>query len=98
MEVGIEAINFYGGPTYIDVIDIFKGRGLDMERFGNLMMEKKSVGLPCEDPITNAVNAAKPLIDRLSEKEKNRIELVIASSESGVDFGKSISTLSLIHI
>lgn len=92
MKVGIEALNFYGGPSYIDVMTIFEARGLDLERFANLMMGKKSVGLPCEDPVTNAVNAAKPIIDRLTEEEKNRIELVITSSESGLDFGKSIST------
>lgn len=92
MGVGIEAINFYGGPAYIEVIDIFRARDLNLERFDNLMMEKKSVGLPCEDAVTNGVNAAKPIIDQLSEEEKNRIELVITSSESGLDFGKSLST------
>lgn len=71
MGVGIEAINAYGGATFLDVRTLFEARGLDLERFGNLMMEKKSVGLPCEDPVTNAVNAAKPIIDALSEDEKN---------------------------
>jgi polyketide biosynthesis 3-hydroxy-3-methylglutaryl-CoA synthase-like enzyme PksG len=76
----------------VDVRTMFETRGLDLERFDNLMMQKKSVGLPCEDPVTNGVNAAKPIIDRLSEEEKNRIELVITSSESGLDFGKALST------
>lgn len=92
MRVGIEAINFFGGPAYIDVKTIFELRNLDLERFNNLMMLKKSVGVPCEDAVTNGVNAAKPIIDRLSDAEKGRIELVITSSESGVDFGKSLST------
>ena len=34
------------------------------------MMVNKSVALPCEDPVTNGVNAAKPIIDLLSEEEK----------------------------
>jgi polyketide biosynthesis 3-hydroxy-3-methylglutaryl-CoA synthase-like enzyme PksG len=92
MEVGIEAINLYGGPAFLDVRSLFEARKLDLERFDNLMMEKKSVGLPCEDPVTNGVNAAKPIIDRLTEEEKNRIELVIAATESGLDFGKALST------
>ncbi|MGA1867988.1 MAG: hydroxymethylglutaryl-CoA synthase family protein [bacterium] len=92
MEVGIEALNIYGGSAYIDVRTLFKARGLDLERFDNLLMEKKSVGLPCEDPITNAVNAAKPIIEKLTEEERNRIEMVIACSESGLDFGKAMST------
>lgn len=92
MEVGIEAINIYGGSAVLDIRSLFKARELDLERFDNLMMEKKSVGLPCEDPVTNGVNAAKPVIDTLNEEEKERVELVITSSESGVDFGKSLST------
>ena len=40
------------------------------------MMEKRSIGLPCEDPVTNAVNAAKPIIDQLSEDQRGRIEIV----------------------
>ena len=92
MRVGIEAINLYGGPTYLQVRTLFEARGLDLERFENLMMEKKSVALPCEDPVTNGVNAAKPLIDRLDEQARNRIEMVIVGSESGLDFGKAMST------
>lgn len=92
MGVGIEAINAYGGAAFLDVRTLFQARGLDLERFNNLMMEKKSVGLPCEDPVTNAVNAAKPIIDRLSDDEKKRIEMVISATETGLDFGKAVST------
>jgi polyketide biosynthesis 3-hydroxy-3-methylglutaryl-CoA synthase-like enzyme PksG len=90
--VGIEAISLYCGPTVLDVRSLFEARNLDLERFDNLMMKSRSVGLPCEDPVTNGVNAAKPIIDRLSDEEKNAIELVIAASESGIDFGKAMST------
>lgn len=90
--VGIEAINFYGAPAFINVRTIFEKRGLDFSRFDNLMMEKKAVGLPCEDPVTNGVNAALPIIAGLTEAEKSRIELVVTSTESGLDFGKSLST------
>ncbi len=92
MDIGIEAINAYGGQTYLDIRTLFEARGLDLERFDNLMMEKKAVGLPCEDPVTNAVNAAKPIIDQLSEADKNSIEVLITATESGLDFGKSLST------
>lgn len=92
MRVGIEALNFYAGNIYINVRSIFEARNLALYRFDNLMLEKKAVALPCEDPITFAVNAAKPIIDRLSEEERNRIKMIITSSESGIDFGKSMST------
>lgn len=92
MQVGIEAMNAYVGQTSLDIRTLFQARNLDMSRFENLMMSHKSVGLPCEDPVSNAVNAAKPIIDQLSEAEKNKIELVVTGTESGLDFGKSIST------
>ncbi|SYX85251.1 hydroxymethylglutaryl-CoA synthase family protein [Paenibacillus alvei] len=92
MKVGIEAINFFGGSACIDVRSIFEKRGLDSGRYDNLMLDAKSVAIPCEDPVTYAVNAAKPLVDRLSDKEKKMIDLLITTTESGIDFGKSIST------
>jgi polyketide biosynthesis 3-hydroxy-3-methylglutaryl-CoA synthase-like enzyme PksG len=92
MRVGIEAVNFYGGRTFLNINGLFEARNLDRRRFDNLMIRRKSVALPCEDPVSFGVNAAKPLLDRLSSAEKNRIELLIAATESGLDFGKSLST------
>jgi polyketide biosynthesis 3-hydroxy-3-methylglutaryl-CoA synthase-like enzyme PksG len=92
MRVGIESIHAYCGQTSLDIRRLFEARGLDLERFGNLMMQEKSVNVPCEDPVTNAVNAAKPILDKLAPEAKNRIEMVITASESGLDFGKSLST------
>ncbi|NVB40710.1 hydroxymethylglutaryl-CoA synthase family protein [Pseudenhygromyxa sp. WMMC2535] len=90
--VGIESIHAYAGPTCIRVRDLFVARGLDLSRFDNLAMFEKSMALPCEDAVSYAVNAAKPLIDALDEAERGRIEMVITVSESPVDFGKSLST------
>ncbi|MCX7747902.1 MAG: hydroxymethylglutaryl-CoA synthase family protein [Clostridia bacterium] len=90
--VGIEAMNVFGGIACLDVMQLAKHRKLDTTRFENLMMKEKAVALPYEDPVTFGVNAAKPLVDSLSEEEKNRIEMLITCSESGIDFGKSMST------
>lgn len=92
INVGIEAMNVFGGSVYLDVNQLAEHRKLDSTRFSNLMMKEKAVALPYEDPITYGVNAAKPLVDALSEAEKDRIELLISCTESGIDFGKSIST------
>ena len=92
LEVGIEAINFYGGSAFLNVKQLVEYRNLDSSRFDNLLMKEKSVPLPYEDTISFAVNAAKPIVDSLSDDEKNRIEMLISCTESGVDFGKSIST------
>lgn len=90
--VGIEAMNAFGGSVYLDVMELARHRQLDTTRFENLLMKEKAVALPVEDPVTFGVNAAKPIVDALPEKEKSRIELLITCTESGIDFGKSIST------
>lgn len=90
--VGIEAMNFYGGCVFADVMELANYRHQDTARFDNLLMKQKSVALPYEDPVSFAINAARPIIDALSEAEKDRIEMVITCTESGIDFGKSIST------
>ncbi|KJS69178.1 MAG: 3-hydroxy-3-methylglutaryl-ACP synthase [Peptococcaceae bacterium BICA1-7] len=90
--VGIEAMNVFGGTAYLDVMQLADHRKLDAIRFENLLMKEKAVALPYEDPVTCGVNAAKPLVDSLSEEEKDSIEMLITCTESGIDFGKSIST------
>jgi len=92
MKAGIEAMNIYCGSAAINVRDLAKRRNLDNERFENLLMEEKTVPMPYEDPVSNAVNAAKPIIDRLTDDEKESIDMVITCTESGLDFGKSLST------
>ncbi|MDQ1829163.1 hydroxymethylglutaryl-CoA synthase family protein [Massilia scottii] len=90
--VGIEAMNLFAGTAFLDVTKLAAHRKLDMSRFENLLMKEKTVALPYEDPITFAVNAAKPIVDALSPEEKDRIEMVITCTESSFDFGKSMST------
>lgn len=90
--VGIEAMNVFGGSAYLNVRELAEHRGLDTQRFDNLLMLEKTVALPYEDPITFGVNAAKPIVDQLSQAEKDRIEMVITCTESAFDFGKSMST------
>ena len=90
--VGIEVMNLFGGVACLDVMQLARHRQLDIARFENLLMKEKTVGLPYEDPVTFGVNAAKPLVDALSASEKDRIEMLITCTESGIDFGKSIST------
>lgn len=93
--VGIEAINVFGGTAFLDVRVLAEHRHLDVTRFENLLMNEKTVGLPFEDPISFGVNAAEPIVAALSPAERDRIELLITCTESGIDFGKSLS--SYIH-
>jgi polyketide biosynthesis 3-hydroxy-3-methylglutaryl-CoA synthase-like enzyme PksG len=94
--VGIESMNVFGGTAYLDVAALARHRKLDNARFENLLMKPKAVALPYEDPVTFAVNAAKPVVDGLSAAEKDRIELLITCTESGIDFGKSLAPTCII--
>lgn len=98
MPVGIEAMNVFGGTAYLDVMQLAQHRQLDTARFENLLMKEKTVALPYEDPVTCGVNAAKPIVDPLSEAEKDRIEMLITCTESSIDFGKSLSTYIHYHL
>lgn len=98
MPAGIEAMNVFGGSAYLDVMELAQHRKLDLTRFENLLMREKAVALPYEDPVSFAVNAAAPVVAGLSEEEKDRIELLITCTESGIDFGKSLSTYVHHHL
>lgn len=89
---GIEAIGIYAGPASVSVHELFTARGLDTERLSHLMMEAKSVALPFEDAVSYGVNAARRIVQRLSDAERKQIGLVLTCTESPVDFGKSLST------
>lgn len=95
MSHGIDDIGVWAGRARIDVPDLFTGRGLDPARLGNLEMRSRSVGMPWEDPVTNAVNAARPVLDRLGPGDRDRVELLAVATESGVDFSKSVA--SYVH-
>jgi polyketide biosynthesis 3-hydroxy-3-methylglutaryl-CoA synthase-like enzyme PksG len=96
--VGIEALNVFAGAAYLDVARLAQHRSLDTSRFENLLMKQKTVAMPFEDPITYGINAARPLIDALTDAEKERVEMVITCTESSFDFGKSMSTYFHHHL
>lgn len=98
MRVGIEAMNVHGGAAFLDVTKLARHRGLDTVRFDNLLMKQKTVALPCEDAVSFGVNAAKPLIDALKPDDKDRIEMLVSCTESGLDFAKSLSTYLHHHL
>jgi polyketide biosynthesis 3-hydroxy-3-methylglutaryl-CoA synthase-like enzyme PksG len=96
--VGIERMGFYGGAACIDVARLAQARGLDPQRFANLLMRRKSLHLPFEDPVSFAVNAARPLVESLTDAERCSIGLMIVASESGIDWGKSITSYVHAHL
>lgn len=94
-QVGIEGLSAFCGFAQIPVATLAHGRKLDPGRVAKLMMESRSVQLPFEDPVTDAVNAAIPLTATLNATERDQIELLVTCSESGLDYSKSIA--SYVH-
>ncbi|MGW1007359.1 hydroxymethylglutaryl-CoA synthase family protein [Streptomyces sp. NPDC002520] len=90
-DVGIESIGTYTGLAAVSARDVFAARGLDDRRMDNLMMDAKTVALPCEDAVTYAVNAAAPLLDRLGPRVRDSVEILLVATESGVDYSKSVA-------
>ncbi len=91
-KIGIERLGFYGGRAFIDIADLAGLRRLDPVRMANLLIRRKTMHFPWEDPVSFAVNAARPILRRLTPAQLERINHVIVASESGLDFGKSLST------
>lgn len=87
--IGIESIGVYCGVASVDVAALFRARDLDSRRIANLMMRRKSVALPCEDVVTFAATAARPVIDALTDAQRRSIELVVVGTESAIDLSRS---------
>ncbi len=90
MPLGIEKINLYASRLKVSALQIAAARGRDVREISEqVMVCERSVIPLCEDAITMAVNAARPLI---TDANRNEIDLLIVCTESSVDFGKPLST------
>jgi len=90
MRLGIEAVNLYAGWLCTDAVELATRRGRDRGYVVNdIMVGTRAVIPTYEDPVTLAVNAVRGL---LSADDVRATELLIVATESGVDFGKPIST------
>jgi 3-hydroxy-3-methylglutaryl CoA synthase len=90
--VGIDDLNIYGSTLAVSVADIAATRRIPEKNFEAVQFFRRSVTPPYEDPVTLGVNAAKPIVDSAGGAD---FELLIVASESGLDYGKPLS--SYIH-
>lgn len=91
--VGIEKIGVDPCTLYLELPELCAARGYDAGHIrDNMMIDQRSLNPLYEDPVTMGVNAARTI---LTDEDRQRIELLIVASESGVDQEKSIS--SWIH-
>lgn len=91
-DVGIEDINIYGSQLAIDSAEVAKERGISEKSLKEVGFLRRSVVPLFEDPVTLAVNASYPL---MKNQDKDSIGLLIVATESGLDYGKPLS--SYVH-
>lgn len=93
--VGVDDLNVDGSTLAVDTAVIAEARGLgdrDLEVVG---FDRRSLLPPYEDPVTLAVNAALPLVESAG---RDVFELLIVATESGLDWGKPLSTYVHRHL
>ncbi len=90
--VGIDDINLYGSTLAVDATDIAAARGTPLADIRRLRLVRRSLAPSFEDPVTLAVNAAKPIVE---SGEAGDFELLLVATESGIDYGKPLS--SYVH-
>lgn len=87
---GIDRARVYPATLSLEMKRLCEARGHDPADIRDVMMiDERSVNPPWEDPVTMAVNAARPL---LTDEDRERIELLIVASESAVDQEKPLSS------
>jgi hydroxymethylglutaryl-CoA synthase len=88
--VGIEKIGVYPCSLALSLPALCEARGRRIDEIcAPMMLDERSLNPLWEDPVTMAVNAANAV---LTDEDRQRIELLVVASESGVDFEKPIST------
>lgn len=90
--VGIDNLNLYASSLCIEAAEIFKTRGRALKVLERQKLLRRSLVPNFEDPVTLAVNAAKPIVEVDGPES---FELLIVATESGVDYGKPLS--SYVH-
>ncbi|KID41238.1 hydroxymethylglutaryl-CoA synthase [Fructilactobacillus fructivorans] len=87
MKVGIDKIGFYTPGYYIDMVDLANARNEDPNKYLiGIGQTQQAVIPPTQDSVTLAANAAAQIID---QENKDKIDLIIFGSESGIDNSKS---------
>jgi 3-hydroxy-3-methylglutaryl CoA synthase len=90
--IGIDDLNVFGSTLSIDLADLAAARGRSPHDVLSSGFVRRSLTPPYEDPVTLAANAALPLVETAG---RDAFGLVIVATETGLDYGKPIS--SYVH-
>lgn len=90
LRVGIEKLRAYPGSLSLAMSRLCEARNHPLSNIRDVMMiDERSLNVEWEDPVSMAVNAAKPL---LGAEDRAAVGLLVVASESGVDQEKPLST------
>ncbi|MFO8068606.1 MAG: hydroxymethylglutaryl-CoA synthase [Alkalibacterium sp.] len=87
MNIGIDKIGFYTPDQYVDMEKLAEIRGVDPAKYTiGIGQEKMAVAPLHEDAVSMGANAALSILDG---EDREKIDLVLFGTESGVDHSKS---------
>lgn len=91
MLAGIDKLNFFVPPYYVDMTDLALARNVDPGKFHiGIGQDQMAVTSITQDIVTLAANAATNL---LTEEDKATIDLVILGTESSIDESKAAAVI-----
>jgi len=90
MSVGIHRMAAWVGSGALDLGDLARARGRNPQAIrDNLLVEERTVLAPWEDPVTQAVNAARQVLD---DDTRKRVRWLLVATESSLDEEKPLSS------
>lgn len=91
MNIGIDKIGFYTPPMFVDLVELATAREESPEKYTvGIGQEKMAVAPQSQDIISMAANAALAILD---EDDREKIDLIIVGTESGIDASKSAAVI-----
>ncbi|MEM9386530.1 MAG: hydroxymethylglutaryl-CoA synthase [Pseudomonadota bacterium] len=88
IQVGIDAMAFYGPECYVDMEDLARARNVEPEKFTRGIGQREmAVATPCEDTVTMAALAGRQAL-RAFNIDPAEIGTLIVGTETGVDHSK----------
>jgi 3-hydroxy-3-methylglutaryl CoA synthase len=94
LPVGIDDLSLYASTLSVDNAEVAAARGTS-KYVDIVRIRRRSIAPLWEDPVTLAVNAARPLVEAAGT---DAFELLIVATESGLDYGKPLSSYVHRHL
>lgn len=91
MEIGIDKIGFYTPHLFVDLNELATARAEAPEKYTiGIGQEKMALAPQSQDIVSMAANAALAILD---EEDREKIDLIIVGTESGIDASKSAAVV-----